>query len=164
MNDVVASAGVAAAAALGGSGLTALISFRLAAQARRDRRQDDLASALAAFGYAIDRLRIELGELPPPPGITSRRMNRALSRLPTADWWLRQATRHTLARPGRRAYDGVIATTNRLLLVATEEIVGTVHDVHALLEDPKPHEEEWRADWTRVRAEVVRASRRVAVS
>lgn len=162
MDDVTASAAIAAAAALLSSGLTGTISLRLAARAERHRDRGDLAASLAAFGFAVDKLALELDNLPRPAGAATQQVNWLVRRLPTLDWWLGQVTRYTLASPGLRAYEGLMAATNRLLLVAPEAIVMCVRRIHALLEDPRPHEDEWKDDWARARADLLRESRLAA--
>jgi hypothetical protein len=154
---------IAVIGTLAGAGLTGFISLKLAAADRRDRRQDELTAALAAFGFALDQLRKELDALPPQTGPANRHVGRALRRsLPTLDWWLSQFARHTVARPALRAYDGVMAATNRLLLVAPEELLTHVRAIIELLDEVRVHDDAWQAEWVERRADLFQASRAIA--
>lgn len=164
-NASVSQTLIAVAGTLGGVALTGLISLRMAARARNDQRRDELAAALAAFGYALDRLRKEFDAMPPPPRRAGRVVERAASRwFPTVDWWVGQIVRHTTARPALRAHDAVMAATNRLLLVAPEQLLDHVVAIIELLDRARPHDEDWQAQWLERRAELLRASRSLVSS
>jgi hypothetical protein len=61
------AASVAAGAALLGSALTGLITYKVADREQRGRNTEELRVALVAYGSALDRLDRHIGQLPHPP-------------------------------------------------------------------------------------------------
>ena len=159
MSEVWIPAAVAAAAALLSSALTGYIGYRLARAERLGRGDDELRSALAAFGYAVDRLQIELDQLPPAPGRSNRWVLSRIERARELDWLLGQVSRHTLGRPALRAVDGLMAASNRLVLVAPEEILHVVEAIHVLVGQVNDRDEAWRQRWIAARGELLRLAR-----
>jgi hypothetical protein len=64
-----------------------------------------------------------------------------------------------VARSGLKAMDGVIAASNRLVLIAPERILECVDRIHTLLEDPRPRDDGWAADWIDARGELLQVAR-----
>jgi hypothetical protein len=69
---VVLAALIAALASLMSSWLTARITWRAAGSVRDEQARTELATALAAYGHALDRLELELNQLPPRPNRSTR--------------------------------------------------------------------------------------------
>lgn len=82
---------IAAGGAILGSALTGLITYRLAELARREDAKGELRSSLVAYGVALDRLTIQIEQLPQSHGIDENWSSRAIERLPTLNWVLGEA-------------------------------------------------------------------------
>ena len=160
----VAIAGVAAAAASLSSVLTGWLTLRAAAVERRDRSRAELATAMASFGYAADRLRTEIEQLPPPPSRSGRATATAVERLPTLDWSLGQISRHKLGRPAMRALDAYGAAANRLLLVAPQPVLEAMERLSDLLAKVQSRDEAWSETWRDARNEFAVAARDASLS
>jgi hypothetical protein len=159
----VAIAAIASGAALVSSGLTGFLTLRGAAAERKDRSRGELAPVMAAYGYAIDRLEIEISQLPPSPSRTGATAA-AVERLPTLDWSLGQLSRYTLGRPAMRALDGYAAAANRLLLVAPVGVLTAMEPFNALLATFAERDDEWTARWREARHAFALAARDAGAS
>jgi hypothetical protein len=85
VSDWVTSA-IAAGAALGGAGLTAMVA---ASSTRRHLAAEDrtgLAAALQVYGYATTNLGIELDQLPPTPSPALAALSATAARAPMLEW------------------------------------------------------------------------------
>jgi hypothetical protein len=149
---------IAAGAALLASALTGYIAHRLARAERAERGRGELAAALMAFGYAVDRMGLEVGQLPPAPSRLNRRLNAGLTRVRMLDWLVGQASRHSLGRPAMRALDGLMATHNRLMLVAPVPVLEAAERIHELLGRVEDRDEEWKTRWQLAREQLLVAS------
>lgn len=155
----VATAAIAASAALLSSGLTGVLALRIARVEREDRSKAELAAAMAAYGYAVDRLGLEISQLPLTPSRTGRAVAAAVERLPTLDWSLGQLSRHTLGRPGMRALDAYAAAMNRLILIAPKPVLAAAERVNALLATFEERSLNWATEWQEARDGFVLAAR-----
>ena len=100
MSDWINTA-IAAGAALLASGLTGAVTLRAAGRG-------ELSAALQAYGYATDRLRLEITQMPPSAGRIGVAVQRTVARARPLDWSLGQISRHTVARPVMTALDTYI--------------------------------------------------------
>jgi hypothetical protein len=150
---------IAAGAALVSSGLTGAIALRASGQQVDAKRSADLAAALQAYGYSIDTLTLELGQLPPDPGHAGKATQAAAARLPTLSWSLGQISRHSIGRPAMRALDVHAAAFNRLVLIAPSEVLNVIQDFSDLLSRFAQRNEGWDRSWRETRASLVEVSR-----
>lgn len=155
----LATAAIAAGAALLSSGLTGVLALRIAGVERDDRSKAELAAAMAAYGYAVDRLGLEIGQLPPTPSRAGRATAAVVGRLPTLDWSLGQLSRHTLGRPGMRALDAYTAAMNRLMLIAPKPVLTAVERVNGLLAMFENRSPNWSTEWQEARNDFAIAAR-----
>jgi hypothetical protein len=151
MSDSLTAA-IAAGAALAGSGLTGMLTLHLA-------RRGELTAALAAYGYATDRLGLEIGQLPPTPGRAASALVAATARAPHFDWSVGQLSRHTLGRPAMRALDTYNAALNRLILVAPKSVLEPAIALNELLNSVTERDDQWSKEWSAAREALARASR-----
>jgi uncharacterized membrane protein len=100
---------IAAAASLIGATVGSLVALRIARAQGRERKSSELAAAVAVFGYTVDRLLLEIGQLPPSPGRAATALTTAVARMPHTDWLTGQLARWSLGRPAMRALDGLMA-------------------------------------------------------
>lgn len=124
---------IAAAASLIGATVGSFVALRIAHVQSRAERSSELVTAVAAFGYAVDRLMLEIGQLPPRPGRASAALSRTVARMPHTDWFTGQLARWSLGRPAMRALDALMASANRLSLVAPEPLLADVGRIPELL-------------------------------
>jgi hypothetical protein len=150
---------IAVAAALLSSGLTGVITLRAAGRQADRQQRSDLAAALQAFGYAADRLRLEIDQLPPPPGRLAASLQSASSRLRALDWSVGQISRHTLGRPVLSALDTYNAALNRLMLIAPTAVLEPMETLNGLLGRVQERDEAWADDWSSARGALTKAAR-----
>jgi hypothetical protein len=150
---------VAAAAALLGSGLTGLITYRISGREQRARDVDKLRAALAVYGATLDRLGRHLDQMPHPPGVVGRWVNRQLARWRDLDWALGRISTSTLGRGTMRTVDDLTIAMNRLVLIAPEEVLDAVLEISVLLEDFEQQDPDWQGRWREARNAVAKASR-----
>jgi hypothetical protein len=155
---------IAAGAALLSSGLTGAITLRAARGQAKAQGRSDLAGALQAYGYAADRLRLELGQLPPTPGRLGAALQSTAARLRTLDWSLGQVSRHTIGRAGMRALDTYTAAFNRLILIAPSSVLTPMEALNDLLGRVESRDEAWEEAWSTARAALAHAGREAIVS
>jgi hypothetical protein len=101
----------------------------------------------------------EIGQLPPSPSRGVQLTDRVLTRTPSLEWMIGQASRHTVGRPALRAFDAYSAAANRLLLVAPNPVLDALEDLSALLARLAHHDEAWRAEWHQTRKRFVVVAR-----
>lgn len=154
------AAGSALLGSLGGTAITAWFSLRVNNRQLAAGAQAELLACLSAYGYALDRLELEMQQLPPGQGRLVRATQRALLRVPQLDWSIGQVGRHTLARPAMRAIDTYSAAANRLLLVAPEELLPSIERLNDLLTDVASRDADWKQRWRAARSEHALAARR----
>ncbi|HWO83567.1 MAG TPA: hypothetical protein VNM38_07240 [Solirubrobacterales bacterium] len=150
---------IAAGAALFSSALTGLITYKIAGQQQRSRDVDELRSALALYGATLDRFGRHLDQMPHPPGLVGRWVNRQVSRWRDLDWAMGRLSTGTLGRGAMRALDELITAMNRLLLIAPEDVLDAVLGISVLLERFEQRDDGWREEWNEARNAVARASR-----
>jgi hypothetical protein len=158
MSDWI-NAAIAAGAALGASGLTGLITLRAARRVADAQRGSDLLAALQAYGYAADRLYLEISQLPPAPGRLAVAVQAGAARLGALDWSAGQIARHTLGRPAMRALDTYMAAFNRLVLVAPEPILTGVQPLNDLIARLDKRDEKWSTEWSDARGDLTKTAR-----
>ena len=156
MSDWINTA-IAAGAALLASGLTGAITLRAAGRS-------ELSAALQAYGYATDRLGVEISQMPPLPGRIGGATRRAAARARHVDWSVGQISRHTLARPAMRALDTYMAASNRLMLVAPARVLEPVIRINELLARMEERDEAWHAEWADARQALAKQSRLAVAS
>ena len=158
MNDA-AIAIIGAAAGLVGATIGSFVALRIARIESRERSSGELATAIAAFGYAVDRLTLEIGQLPPPPGRAATALTTAVTRMPHADWFTGQLARWSLGLPAMRALDRLMAATNRLSLLAPEALLPDVGRISELLGRLAHRDQEAVAELADARARLLTAAR-----
>jgi hypothetical protein len=151
MSDWVNPAIVAGAALLS-SALTGAITLRAS-------RRSDLAAALQAYGYAADRLRLEIGQMAPPPGRIGVALQSGVARARSLDWTLGQISRHTLARPALHVLDTYTAAFNRLILVAPVRVLDAMRPLNDLLGRLDERGDAWNSEWSVAREALGLAAR-----
>jgi hypothetical protein len=102
---------IAAAGAIAGSGLTGVITYRLARLERDSAANADLRTALAAYGAAPDRLTMQIEQLLQAHGIEEDWTTAMIAKLRTLDWLVGRVSTATIGRGAMRAIDEVIAAT-----------------------------------------------------
>jgi len=150
---------IAAGAGLVGATVGSLVALRIAQLQSRERRASELSAAVASFGHAVDRLMLEIGQLPPSSGRTGVTLRSAVERRPYANWIVGQLTRWSLGLPAMRALDGLMAATNRLSLVAPEPMVRDVGRIPALLGRLAQRDQRAVAELDSARARLLAAAR-----
>lgn len=119
----------------------------------------ELRAALETYGLALDRLDIEIAQMPPQPGRTARWLSRLWKRLPAIDWLLGQFAMVWLGRPIMDALDGFAAAANGLLLIAPPSLLDPLEEMGVLLGRFAGRDASWNADWRRARARLLAAAR-----
>jgi len=150
---------IAAGGAILGSALTGAVAFFLARLEHDAAAEGELRTALSAYGAALDRLTIQIEQLPEAHGIEEDWTTRLLGKLRTLDYLMGRLSTATIGRAAMRAVDEVIAATNRLLLVAPESVLDAMQEVSELIGRFEPGSESWRDDWRSARGGVSRAAR-----
>ncbi|HEU5105622.1 MAG TPA: hypothetical protein VFU11_07245 [Solirubrobacterales bacterium] len=148
-------------AVLAGALVTSRISARASRVEREERARSELVGALAAFGTAIDRLDVQIAQLPPPPGRVARSMRGATEHLRTLDWLMGRISTATLGRGAMKAVDELIYVSNRLMLLAPATLMPEIQAMNGLIERVELRDEQWRAEWRSSRESLAAASRRV---
>lgn len=126
---------------------------------RKDRRQGELAAALAAFGVALDQLFLELDQLPERGDRFSVSAAKRLGDRGTAGWLIRLLGRRVFGREAWRALEALIAATNRLLIVAPASLLPSILEMNELLAGFEGRGSGWREEWQRARGEILVAGR-----
>lgn len=157
--DSSTAAIIAASAALLGSGLTGLLTYKVAGREQRGRDLDELRSALAVYGAVLDRFGRHLDQMPHPPGSIGRWVNRQVSRWRDLDWAMGRLSTGTLGRGAIRTLDELMSAMNRLLLIAPKEVLDAVIEINQLLERSDQRDAHWKAEWSEARSAVAKASR-----
>jgi hypothetical protein len=142
-----------------GSGLTGLIAYRLAELDRKVAERRELRSCLAAYGAALDRLTIQIEQLPQSHGIDENWSTRAIELLPTLNWVLGRLSTATVSRGGMRALDEFLATTNPLTLIAPDSVLEAMERISELIGRFDPGASGWRREWREARVGFSAAAR-----
>jgi hypothetical protein len=151
---------ITAVAVLCSSALTAWISFRVAVSAREDSARGELAAALAAYGHALDRLEIEIAQLPPAAGRVTEVTQTAVERwLPWFDWLLARIARFAVGREAYRALEAHSAAANRVVLVAPPPVLERVERISELLAQVERRDDRWKSEWRDARGALLAAAR-----
>ncbi|HVV91642.1 MAG TPA: hypothetical protein VHB53_14210, partial [Solirubrobacterales bacterium] len=77
---------IAAGGAIMGSALTGAMAYRLAELDRKADATGELQTCLAAYGAALDRLTLQIEQLPQSHGIEENWMTSLVEKLPTLNW------------------------------------------------------------------------------
>jgi hypothetical protein len=157
-------AAIAAGGAILGSALTGLIAYRLAELDRKADATGELRTSLAAYGAALDRLTLQIEQLPQSQGIDENWITSLVEKLPTLNWLIGRLSMATVGRGAMGAVDEVIATTNRLVLVAPETILEAMQRGSELIGQFDPSAARWRDEWQEARVNFSAASRRAVTS
>ena len=157
--DDAAIALIGAAAGLIGATFGSVVALRIARVESRERSSGELAAAVAAFGYAVDRLMLEIGQLPPPPGRAATALSTRVARMPHTNWFTGQLARWSLGLPAMRALDGLMAAASRLSLVAPEALLPDVGLIPDLLGRLAQRDQEAVCELAGARARLLAASR-----
>jgi hypothetical protein len=155
----LASTAVTAGAVLVASGLAGGLTLWAGRVEREDRSRGELATALSSFGHALDRMELEIGQLPPVTREGMRVSERVLARFSTLEWVIGQASRHSVGRPALRALDGYSIAANRLLLVAPNPVLEVLEELSALLARISRRDEAWQVEWRQARENFVVVAR-----
>jgi hypothetical protein len=139
--------------------VTGVVVYRVSRLEREAADRGELRSALAAYGAAIDRLTLKIHQLPQAHGIEEGRSNKLVARWPTLDWVIGRLSVATVGRSTMRVVDEVIVATNRLILVAPEQILETMQTVTDLVGRFAPADEDWKRDWQEARNVFAEVSR-----
>lgn len=144
--------------------MTGVIAYRLARLEREARDKDELRTALVAYGAALDRLTVQVDQLPQSHGIEEDWMTRLVARWRTLDWLMGRISVATVGRGAMRAIDEVISATNRLMLVAPEPVIETMQILSELIGRFDPGEAQWREDWKAARTAFAKAAKGAVVA
>jgi hypothetical protein len=153
---------IAAAGAVGGSAVTGVVGYRIAHLERGLRDREELRTALAVYGAALDRLTLQIDQLPQVHGIEEGWTTRLIARWQTLDWLMGRLSVATVGRSAMRAVDEVISATNRLMLVAPGPVMETMQITSELISRFDPSGVNWREEWQGARAAFASASRAAA--
>ena len=153
---------IASAGAVAGAAVSGVVAFIVARLDRGARDVDELRAALAAYGAALDRLSIKIEQLPQSHGVTENWTTRLVARWQTLDWLMGRLSLVTLGRGGMIALDEVLATTNRLLLIAPGPVLDEMERVSELLGRFDPLAANWEAEFNEARAAFASAARAAA--
>jgi hypothetical protein len=105
----------------------------------------------------IQQLRMEA-----KPGPVVLAMNRAMARFaPTLDANLTRIHQRIFEPQVHRMMESFFAATNRLLLVATNEMIGPITAIAELLGRAEERDAEWDQAWDEARGRLVKVTRRV---
>ncbi|MBS1860985.1 MAG: hypothetical protein JSS68_04665 [Actinobacteria bacterium] len=155
---------IAAGGAVAGSGLTGWITYRLSRLEREYAAKAELRTALAAYGAALDRLTMQIEQLPQAHGIEEDWTTELVGKVRTLDWLMGRLSTATIGRGAMRAIDEVIAATNRLILVAPESVLEAMQRISELIGGFAPESAGWKDEWREARAGFSRASREAVIS
>lgn len=150
---------IAAAGAVGGSAVTGIVAYHLARLEREARDKDELRTALAAYGAALDRLTLRIDQLPQAHGIEEDWMTRLVARWRTLDWLMGRLSVATIGRGAMRTVDEVIAATNRLMLIAPGPVMERMQILSELIGRFDPGGADWREEWQAARNAFAKTSR-----
>src|ERR1700746_2941555 len=114
---------IAATGAVGGAAVSGVVAYRVARLENQGRDKDELRAALAAYGAALDRLTMRIDQLPQAHGVTEGWTTRLVAMWPALDWVMGRISVATIGRGAMIAIDEVIASTNRLSLVAPGSVL-----------------------------------------
>ena len=130
---------------------------------RQSRERGELVRELAALGFALDMLELEISRLPRRTAFgraADKTVNR--DRLPSLNYLLGWAHLKTLGRDAYRALERFVESANRALLVAPDEVLEAVEGFTELLGELENRRdgETWKEQWGTAReryAEVCRS-------
>lgn len=160
--DAIVSAALAALAALAGVALADRLNARRARVAAAEARDARLQSALTRFGYALDRLHLEVMQLPRQTTRWDRVTSVPLERLPTANWVVGLLSRRLLGQETWRALDLYLQSTTEVMVLAPADMTDTLARAHELLESLARRDDAWHASWLAVRSDLLRHTRALA--
>jgi hypothetical protein len=122
----------------------------------RSQQRDELTAALVAYGYALDALHLQIQRLPRST-VVARASEKMINfkRAPNLNRLIEWGFSTTIGRDAERAIDRLLATTNRLALVAPAEVLDIVERVNELLSVVNERDDDWDAKWTAARAELL---------
>jgi hypothetical protein len=144
--------------------VTGIVAYRLARLERESLDRDELRTALAAYGAALDRLTLRIDQLPQAHGIEEDWTTRLVARWRVLDWLMGRLSVATVGRGAMQAVDEVIATTNRLMLVAPGPVMEAMQMLSELIGRFDPSGANWREEWQAARTAFGRASRAAVVA
>ena len=150
MSDWINTA-IAAGAALLASGLTGAITLRAAGRS-------ELSAALQAYGYATDRLGVEISQMPPLPGRIGGAMRRAVARARPSTGGGADLASHP-GTPSHARARHLHGASNRLMLVAPARVLEPVIRINELLARMEERDEAWHAEWADARQALAEQSR-----
>jgi hypothetical protein len=150
---------IAVGGALAGSALTGYIAFKIARDDQDAREKVELREALVVYGAILDRLSLQIAQLPRAAGVKEGWMNRLIARWPELDWVMGRLSTATLGRGVMRTIDELLTATNRLILIAPHSVLAASEEINRLLENLRPGSAEWKREWQEGREGLVKASR-----
>lgn len=152
---------IAGGAAVLSASVTTGFAMWTARREREQRGRAELQAVLASYLYALERLALEIGRMPPAPGRVATGLNATVERSPMLNWSIGQASLHTIGRPVMRAVDALMAAATRLTLVAPAEILQASEPIADLLNGFGERDAAWEEQFAQARRDLVMASRTV---
>jgi hypothetical protein len=152
--DVLGAAAISAGSGLLGAVIGAGASL-LTQRAERDlRERSELVSELAALGFAIDMLELEISRLPRRT-VFARAADQAISRerLPNLNYLIEWTHFKTVGREAYRAIERFVEVANRVVVVAPDEVLEITQDFAELIGtlQERHHGDAWRQRWNSTR-------------
>ena len=144
--------------------MTGVVAYRLARLEREGQDKDELRTALAAYGAALDRLTLRIDQLPQAHGVKEDWTTRLVARWRSLDWLIGRLSVATIGRGAMRSIDEVISATNRLLLVAPDPVLASMETLSELIGRFDPSGSGWRKEWQEARTAFAQASRAAVVT
>lgn len=159
MEDWVVAA-ISAASGIVGAGVGGAATYLSQRAAGNAQERGELSAALIQYGYALDALNIEIQRLPRRTRL-ARLGERAINsdRMPNLNRLIEWVFTKTIGRDGQRAIDRLIATTNRLVMVAPKTLLDPIERISSLLGRVEERDQSWDRDWAAARADVLTAAR-----
>ena len=162
--DVIGTAAISAGSGLVGAVIGAGASLVTQRSERESRERGELVRELAALGFALDMLELEISRLPRRT-VFGRAADKAINRdrLPGLNYLLQWTHLKTIGRDAFQALERFVEAANRTLMVAPDEVLEAVERFTELLGDleERQHGETWKQQWGAARehyAQVCRAA------
>lgn len=143
---------VGAAGVLAGSGLTGILASRQAGREHKAHDLEELRSALAAYGAAVDAIELRMAQMGGPmPRAARWILEQVEPHVRILVWLIRRLSVATIARPTMNSFDQLAVCTNRLLLIAPEPVVDAVSAINELIGCFESQSSDWRQEWMEAR-------------
>jgi hypothetical protein len=151
---------VGAAGVLAGSGLTGLLAGRQASREREAQDLDELRTALAAYGAAVDAVELRMAQMGGPmPRVARWIVGRVERHLRIIAWLIRRMSATTISWPVFESFDRLALAKNRLLLIAPTPVVDAAVAIDDLIWGFESNASGWQREWREARETFLVAAR-----